>query len=757
MIPASVAISKDRSIGSIAVDPNDNQHILIGTDVARHGSSSHNGGRFTPPGAPDVGLYESLDGGATWNLAFSEVADTVDPSSPTGTDYFLGGVTKIEFDPTEDGTFYFSMFGYGLFRYAGSYENIFFDDESSGAASSDVVRFEFDAVDISGFCTAPTAACPAPVRAALIKHGTPKAGSGCTLIYLGAGWNEGGPHGAARLYGSACVNFSDASDLTTGGTNGGWEDLSSDDITDPGYTSYDWCQGQCSYDAFVATQPNRPWDVFLGGSMQYGEIPTFGGDSNGRGVVQSTNWGWSFTDMTADLTPRSGAFFYPYEAMHPDQHVIAFNPAKPDIFYVGSDGGMIRSNGKFRNASSDCTTNPNRGISGDELAFCEYVLSSVPQKLLTMNKGLGTLQFQSLSVDPAKPLTSLLGGTQDNGTPAYQNNQMWFLGMTGDGGASGTDAVNSNIRFHSYYSLYAGDTNFQGVDPLHWLWTSDPIVFAVALGGEGISFYPPQIDDPVTGGQRFIGTNHVWRTQDNGGDQSYLEANCNTVFGTQLFSGNCGDWKELGSHGLDDSYYGADKLPDDPANNYVVRLTRAPSDTSTLWAGLRRGRVFISKNANAADPADVEFLRIDTPAQPERFVSGIYVSKTNPYQAYVTYSGYNAYATAAGTAPGHIFSVTVDPNDCDATSCAATWTNLDADIGDQPILDVAYDKCAGTLYVSTDWGVNKFSGLGWVPAASGLPPVAVYGLTLAKVSPIQQVLWAATHGRGAYRLVLPNC
>ena len=38
---------------------------------------------------------------------------------------------------------------------------------------------------------------------------------------------------------------------------------------------------------------------------------------------------------------------------------------------------------------------------------------------------------------------------------------------------------------------------------------------------------------------------HVWRTNDNGGDQAFLEAHCNTtvLFGTsdQAFTGPCGD------------------------------------------------------------------------------------------------------------------------------------------------------------------------------------------------------------------------
>src|SRR5712691_7636208 len=94
LVPGSVAVAKDRSIGAIAIDPTNAHHILIGTDVARHGAASVNGGRFTPPGAPKVGLYESTDGGATFKLIFSKAADTVNPGSPNGSDFFRGESPK---------------------------------------------------------------------------------------------------------------------------------------------------------------------------------------------------------------------------------------------------------------------------------------------------------------------------------------------------------------------------------------------------------------------------------------------------------------------------------------------------------------------------------------------------------------------------------------------------------------------------------------------------------------------------------------
>jgi len=197
---------------------------------------------------------------------------------------------------------------------------------------------------------------------------------------------------------------------------------------------------------------------------------------------------------------------------------------------------------------------------------------------------------------------------------------------------------------------------------------------------------------------------------------------------------------------LSSTSFGTDKTPG-PAG-YVVAIRRAASDTGTLWAGLRRGRVFVASNADNATAANVTFYRIDSASTPTRFVSGIAVDPTNANHAFISFSGYNAYATASSTATGHVFEVTYD-----ATAHTATWTNIDHNLGDEPITDVALDSNTGDLFVSTDFGVNilKSGSSTWTPAAGGLPPAATYGLTIDSSA---RILYAATHGRGAWSLQL---
>ena len=296
---------------------------------------------------------------------------------------------------------------------------------------------------------------------------------------------------------------------------------------------------------------------------------------------------------------------------------------------------------------------------GRTLTDCQNWLSKTPKTITSLNDGLSTLQFQSLS-SSAKSPKDIQGGTQDNGTQATTNGKKWSVTIFGDGGQSGINVANPKIRMHTFFSPN-GDVNFNGNDELGWDFMAGPLLGS----GEGASFYVPLIADPnpAAANTWFVGLQHVWRTQDNAGSQAQLDTQCNEFFGTGPFDTTCGDWEPLGGSAGDLSGtvpWGADKNPG--PTGYVVATERAPSDTSTLWAGLRRGRVFVSKNADNPTASAVTYDRIDSASTPERFVSGIAVDPTNPNHAFISFSGYNAYANAAGTAPGHVFDVTVRPD-----------------------------------------------------------------------------------------------
>src|SRR4051794_41740280 len=107
-----------------------------------------------------------------------------------------------------------------------------------------------------------------------------------------------------------------------------------------------------------------------------------------------------------------------------------------------------------------------------------------------MNKGLQTLQFQSVSSGGG----AVQGGTQDNGT--WESDQSGFAETVGgDGGQSGFDRANPAIRFHSYFNPQH-DVSFSNGSPTGWDWISDPF-------NEASSFFTPLTVDPVTAGPVF--------------------------------------------------------------------------------------------------------------------------------------------------------------------------------------------------------------------------------------------------------------
>ena len=170
------------------------------------------------------------------------------------------------------------------------------------------------------------------------------------------------------------------------------------------------------------------------------------------------------------------------------------------------------------------------------------MLSAIPSRLDSMNKGLSTLQFQSLSVSPFNS-KELQGGTQDNGTwENYGSPVVWHDTMIGDGGQSGFDVEVPEFRFHNFTGV-STDVNFNNGALEDWIWISE---------------YPCQHGDRVlrAGDQRPGGQRHpllgdrrtAYRTKTFGlGSMTLAEANQHCNEWTGDFTVTCGDWAELGA------------------------------------------------------------------------------------------------------------------------------------------------------------------------------------------------------------------
>ena len=697
-----------RAISSIRVS---GSTMYVGSTRAVRGVSSVTGGAVSlAPGLPPIGLWKSTDGGANFTLLSPEgvclnpllKGDAGRIQSSFGS---ARGVNHVEFDPN---------YATNTTLYAAAFPRL-------TVSGGGVWRSADDGATFTQIYT--------PLAPANINDRAEFAvttASGLTRMYVGDG-NTGSP--------TAHVFRSD--DVATGVPV--FIDLTATES--PAGQTDNYCSGQCWYDNFVVTPAGFPDTVYIGGSFDYA---TYGFATNGRGVLRSTDAGASFTDMTWDATtpptpPGSCCQPNPVapNGMHPDQHGFVVSPGNPGLFFDGSDGGLVRSDGAFANISSQCTIY--RALSGDDLALCQQLLSQVPKHLYSLNKGLSTLQFQSLSV-AANNAKHLQGGTQDNGTfettgPAA----VWPQIIYGDGGQSGFNVGNSAQRFNTFFANYT-DANFQNGDPSKWVVTSGP------LFAETSAFYKPIIADPFVAGTIFLGEQSVWRTRDWGGNQAFLEANC-PEFTTPGNQPGCGDFVIIGdgipSTQLTSAAWG------DRSLGTVAAVARSSTDSSTLWAATSTGRVFFSSNADAAK-GSVVWERLDSSSSidPPRFVSGITIDPANPNHAWISYS---SYSTLTPATPGHVFDVTR------TAPSTAKWTSLDSPGGTPfpnfPATGIARDS-NGDLYVSNDWGVLILANgaVSWVPAGTGLPMVEVAGLTIV---PSARTLYAATHGRSAWQLTLP--
>jgi hypothetical protein len=721
--PAYVGPAFDgRSISSIVVDGGT---LYVGSTRGIRGESSVTGGTASlAPGLPPYGLWKSTDGGANFTLLNAEtvclnpglLGDAGIIQASFGS---TRGVNHVERDPSAATTVYAAAFpknnapplntGGGVWRSIDSGAN-WIQMKTALNATRNTDRAEFAVTALA---------------------------NGKTRMYVGVGNDLISAANRARFY---------RTDDAVTATNASFTDMTT--TQNVGYCDNGINGAQCWYDNFVVSPAGYPDTVYLGGTYSYN---SYGFSTNGRGVLYSTDAGATFTDMTWDATTNPtppGTCCQPNpiapNGMHPDHHALVVSPSNPGLFFDGSDGGLMRSSGSFADISSQCTA---RGLGGASLTLCQQLLSRVPTQLYSLNKGLSTLQFQSLSVAADNP-KHLQGGTQDNGTFETSGSAVtWPQIIYGDGGQSGFSATDSNLRFNTFTGQ-ANDANFQNGDPSKWVIISAPIISSP----ESAQFYPPIIADPnpANAGTIFQGSLSVWRTPDWGGNQAYLEANC-PEFTTSAAQPGCGDFVIIGngvpSTRLTSSGWGVDR-----SGGNVAAIERAPSDTGTLWVATTTGRVFISKNADTA-AALVSYTRLDTlPSatnDPNRFVSGIYVDPANPNHAWLSYSSYSSLTPAQ---PGHVFEVTYNPATTDAT-----WTSLDGTgltaFPDFPATDIVRDS-NGDLYVSNDWGVLRLpnGSTDWVVAGTGLPMVEVAGLTIV---PSARVLYAATHGRSAWMLTLP--
>jgi uncharacterized protein (TIGR03437 family) len=450
--------------------------------------------------------------------------------------------------------------------------------------------------------------------------------------------------------------------------------------------------GQANYNLALEVDPTDANIVYYGTATN--------SVNNGGTLWRSRDGGQSWNDLSAGNGSTGG--------LHADTHWIAVSRANRDILFTANDGGIWRTD----NATASAVAWAN------------------------LNQSLSLTQFQAIALHPSDP-NILIGGTQDNGTNRYNGTPNWFHARDGDGGFTLIDQSNPQVMYHTFFNQNNADGQRSQIGPEISFnggntWSRRGCFNCTAQPGnfnpsDRVSFYAPMAQHTgftgATGNVVYLGTHRLYRTADQGMT-----------------------WTGLGASS---DGFGADLTKNTGTASFISAVAAHPSlnQSSTppgeiVWVGTADGLVQVSANAGAL--ASATFTNVTRAPLPNRFVADIALDANNAQRAAVAFSGFGVNTP---TTPGHIF-LTNDQG--------ATWTDISGNLPDVPVAALALDPLRGNvIFAGTDIGVfqTSDSGATWLRLSNGLPNIAVLMLRYHAAS---RSLYAATHGRGVYRLALPN-
>lgn len=430
-----------------------------------------------------------------------------------------------------------------------------------------------------------------------------------------------------------------------------------------------WCGGQCWYDIGIAMDPGNANIIYLGGAANGGAA---------RVLIKSTN-GSTFSMID--------------QGLHADTHAIRLAPSNPSIVYVGSDGGIWRSN--------------DAGGSFTSLNNTEY----------------SATQFQSLAQHPIAP-NFMIGGTQDNGTECLGvcgpniDIHAWRRADFGDGGVALIDQNATNTTnvtmYHTYFNVqgamgYARVTNSASAQDGGWT------LYGCGFGGsipngfdctDLVNFYAPMTLGPGNPNTLYFGTDVLYRSSNAGLSMS--------VVSQDPIDGAAG------------------------SNGRVSTIAISPQNDNVRILGLRNGKVFATTTGSST------LIDVTPIGAPGVYVGRVAIDPTNSNTAYITYAGFGV---AAGA---HVWKTT------NLAGGAGTWVPAGSGIPDIPVSAFVVDATNPmNLYAGTDIGVYHSSngGTTWAPFGTGLPNSAVFDMS---IHPGTYVLRVATHGKGIWEIGLGN-
>ncbi|HWA82776.1 MAG TPA: hypothetical protein VG820_05055 [Fimbriimonadaceae bacterium] len=432
--------------------------------------------------------------------------------------------------------------------------------------------------------------------------------------------------------------------------NGGsWTDISGSALT-----SADW--DQAWYDFYLTCSTNGSTDVVYAGLIDILQSFNGSGGANWRSFMNGYTGG--------DLA-------------HVDEHDLIVDPTNPSHLLACNDGGVY-----------DVVVG---GSGGGTFA--------------SLNAGLGVTEFYYGDVHPTDG-GRMIGGAQDNGSPAsFGNIASWVSVTGGDGGAALINQTNPAIQYTTYQ--YFGGAPNGGTIGLNrtlnnWAsfnWTT------VNVGSDRVGWMGPVVMGATDSNTLYVGTNYLWK---------YNEA---TV-----------SWStRLGNQALS-------------SNSTVASIGVTKADPNIIYTGSGDAQLWVTRNGGS------NWSQINTGAipLPNRAYTAISVRDDN---------GNDVLVGVSGNGTSHLWRC------FDTTSGARTWIDVSG-IGTTALPDIPINAIErdpsdpiNIWYVGTDIGVFKTTDAGstWLNVTQplGLPNVQITALHVRS-----GYLYAVTYGRGMWRLGL---
>ncbi len=368
------------TIGAILVESADPTRVWVGT--GEHAEDCY--GYF------GLGLFLSTDSGASWTPRNGTAPNALE----------LSYISSILLDPDDAQTLLVGGHGYcdgGVLETGGLYRST-----DAGDSWARVATIPSAVDDLLVDPSAHDTMYAAVGRSSSVVHGVYKStDGGVTWAQIPLSAFSPAPTAVSRIRIAMAPSAPSTLYALMNNPGGTWLYKTTNGGASWTRTNAGACEGQCSYNLTLDVHPTDPATVLVG-TIRFSRSP----DSGATLTPLTSSWG-------------SG------QKVHQDTHLLRYSRLTPNRFWVGSDGGLWRTD------------------NGDQ--------PSGTIVFANLNTGLEITQFYDVALHPSDAST-LFGGSQDNSSEGRFASSLWDVTtVTGDGFMNLVDPASPAIVFQTSY------------------------------------------------------------------------------------------------------------------------------------------------------------------------------------------------------------------------------------------------------------------------------------------------------------------